>query len=188
MAEPQVNEPAEAKGSGSEIPATLRDIERLMAAALRNKASDLHIKPGQKPILRVNTALSEVGNRALSPDDSKRYIYEIMTDEQRARFETESDLDFAYSLSGVGRFRINVFWDRGSVAVAARRVNTVIPGFQELYLPDSLQNIAGYHQGLVIVAGPTGCGKSTTLACTIDYINSTEKAHIITIEDPIEYL
>jgi twitching motility protein PilT len=184
MAEPQVNEPAEAKLET----ASMKDIERLMTAAMRNKASDLHIKPGQKPILRVNTALYEMGNRVVTPEDAKRYIYEIMTDEQRARFETESDLDFAYSLPGVGRFRINVFFDRGSVALAARRVNTIIPNFQDLRLPDSLQNIAGYHQGLVIVAGPTGCGKSTTLACVIDYINSTEKAHIITIEDPIEYL
>jgi len=188
MAEPQVNEPADVKSVGSEIPANLKEIERLMVAAMRNKASDLHIKPGQKPILRVNTTLYELGNRPLSPEDAKRYIYDIMTDEQRARFETESDLDFAYSLPGVGRFRINVFWDRGSVAFAARRVNTVIPSLSDLHLPDSLQAISGYNQGLVIVAGPTGCGKSTTLACVIDYINSTEKAHIITIEDPIEYL
>src|SRR5262245_29726420 len=158
MAEPQVNEPADVKSAGSEIPANLKDIERLMVAAMRNKASDLHIKPGQKPILRVNTALYELGNRPLTPDDAKRYIYDIMTDEQRARVESESDLDFAYSLPGVGRFRINVFWDRGSVAFAARRVNTVIPSLSDLHLPDSLQAISGYNQGLVIVAGPTGCG------------------------------
>jgi twitching motility protein PilT len=188
MAEPQVNEPAEVKAPASEIPANLREIERLMIAAMRNKASDLHLKAGQKPILRVNTALYEMGNRSLTPEDSKRYIYDIMSDEQRARFETESDLDFAYSLPGVGRFRINVFWDRGTVATSARRVNTLIPGFEDLRLPDSLKAIAGYNQGLVIVAGPTGSGKSTTLACVIDYINSSEKAHIITIEDPIEYL
>src|SRR5688572_32116917 len=186
MAEPQVNEPAEVKAP--EIPANLKDIERLMVASSRNKASDLHLKAGQKPILRVNTALYEIGNRSLTPEDSKRYIYEIMTDEQRARFETESDLDFAYSLPGVGRFRINVFWDRGTVAISARRVNTHIPSLSELHLPDSLSKISDYHQGLVIVAGPTGSGKSTTLACIIDYISSSEKAHIITIEDPIEYL
>jgi len=185
MAETPVNEPATA---ATEIPANLKDIERLMIAAMRNKASDLHLKAGQKPILRVNTVLYEMGNRALTPEDSKRYIYEVMTDEQRARFETESDLDFAYSLPGVGRFRINVFWDRGTVAIAARRVNTMIPTFADLRLPDSLTAIAGYNQGLVIVAGPTGSGKSTTLACVIDYINTTEKAHIVTIEDPIEYL
>jgi twitching motility protein PilT len=188
MAEPQVNEPADLKVPSSDLPVNLKDIERLMVAAMRNKASDLHIKGGQKPILRVNTALYEIGNRSLTPEDAKRYIYEIMTDEQRARFETESDLDFAYSLQGVGRFRINVFWDRGSVAFAARRVNTIVPTFEDLRLPESLRSIASYNQGLVIVAGPTGSGKSTTLACVIDYINTSEKAHIITIEDPIEYL
>ena len=185
MPETPASEPA---AVASELPANLKDIERLMVAAMRNKASDLHIKAGQKPILRVNTVLYEMGNRQMTADDSKRYIYEVMTDEQRARFETESDLDFAYSLPGVGRFRINVFWDRGTVAIAARRVNTQIPNFEELRLPESLRSIAGYNQGLVIVAGPTGSGKSTTLACVIDYINITEKAHIVTIEDPIEYL
>src|SRR5262245_20054890 len=118
---------AAAAPNAAEITAGMKDIERLMYAALRNKASDLHLKSGQKPFLRVNTVIHELGNRALTPDDAKRYVYEIMTDEQKARFETEHDLDFAYSLPGVGRFRMNVFWDRGTVAVAARRVNTVIP-------------------------------------------------------------
>src|SRR6185503_3898807 len=179
---------APAAAAEMKIPENLKEIEKLMVACARNKASDLHLKSGQKPILRVNTIIHELGNRMLTPEDVKRYIYEVMSDEQKARFETESDLDFAYSLPGVGRFRINVFWDRGSVAFAARRVNTIIPNFEDLRLPASLQAVAGYNQGLVIVAGPTGCGKSTTLACVLDYINSTEKAHIITIEDPIEYL
>ena len=191
MAETPVNEPAttEIKSLGAmEIPTNLKDIERLMIAAMRNKASDLHIKAGQKPILRVNTVLYEMGNRNLSAEDSKRYIYEIMSDEQRARFETESDLDFAYSLPGVGRFRINVYLDRGTVALAARRVNTSIPSLEDLHLPEALRVISTYNQGLIIVAGPTGSGKSTTLACVIDYINGSEKSHIVTIEDPIEYL
>jgi twitching motility protein PilT len=194
MAENPVNAPAaheartDVPAVPSDLPANLKDIERLMVAAMRNKASDLHLKAGQKPILRVNTILHEIGNRALTPEDAKRYIYEVMSDEQKARFETESDLDFAYSLQGVGRFRINVFWDRGTVAVSARRVNTNIPTLKELHLPDSLQRISEYEQGLIIVAGPTGCGKSTTLACIIDYINANEKTHIVTVEDPIEYL
>ncbi|HTF56950.1 MAG TPA: PilT/PilU family type 4a pilus ATPase [Planctomycetota bacterium] len=190
MADP-VNAPVTPElraAAATELPANLKSIERLMVAAMRNKASDLHLKSGQKPILRVNTQLYEMGEKALTPEDAKRYIYEVMSDEQRARFETEFDLDFAYSLPGVGRFRINVFWDRGTVATSARRVNTIVPTFQDLRLPESLHNIAGYNQGLVIVAGPTGSGKSTTLACVLDYINTTEKAHIVTIEDPIEYL
>jgi len=166
----------------------LKEVEKLMYAAARNKASDLHLKAGQKPILRVNTVIHEIGSRALSGDDVRRIMYEIMTEQQRDRFETEHDLDFAYSLAGVGRFRVNVFAERGSVAVAARRVNTSIPTFNDLFLPPEVAKITEFEQGLIIVAGPTGSGKSTTLACAIDHINTRQKAHIITIEDPIEYL
>jgi twitching motility protein PilT len=170
------------------IPENLKEIEKLMVAASRNKASDLHLKTGQKPILRVNTVIHEIGSRALMGDDVKRLIYEIMTEIQRDRFETEHDLDFAYSIPGVGRFRINVFQERGSVAVAMRRVNTSIPSFADLNLPPDTKKICEYEQGLIIVAGPTGSGKSTTLACILDHINATQKAHMVTIEDPIEYL
>src|SRR5688572_29623478 len=142
----------------------LKEVERLMYAATKNKASDLHLKAGQKPILRVNTVIHEIGSRALSGDDVRRIMYEIMTEQQRDRFETEHDLDFAYSLAGVGRFRVNVFAERGSVAVAARRVNTSIPTFNDLFLPPEVAKITDFEQGLVIVAGPTGSGKSTTLA------------------------
>jgi twitching motility protein PilT len=170
------------------VPENLKEIEKLMAAAARNKASDLHMKSGQKPILRVNTVIHEIGSRVLSADDVRKLIYEIMTDIQRDRFETEHDLDFAYSIPGIGRFRINVFHERGSVAVAMRRVNTSIPSFADLNLPPDTRKICDYEQGLIIVAGPTGSGKSTTLACILDYINQTQKAHMVTIEDPIEYL
>jgi twitching motility protein PilT len=166
----------------------LKDIEKLFVACARNKASDLHLKPGQRVIFRVSTILHEVGQRVLTPDDTKRLIYEVMSEKQRELFENNHDLDFAYSLEGVGRFRINVFMDRGLVAVAARRVNTEIPTFEQLHLPEGVRRIAGFNQGMVIVAGPTGSGKSTTLACLLDYINLTEKCHVITIEDPIEYL
>ena len=175
-------------GSELRVPENLREIEKLMVAATRNKASDLHLKVGQKPILRVNTVIHELGNRILQGDDVRKLIYEIMSELQRDRFETEHDLDFAYSIPGVGRFRINVFHERGSVAVAMRRVNTSIPTFAELNLPNDVKKICDYEQGLIIVAGPTGSGKSTTLACILDYINANQKAHMVTIEDPIEYL
>ncbi len=165
-----------------------KEIERLMIACARNKASDLHLKVGQKPILRVNTIIHEVGNKALAEEDVRRLIFEIMSETQRRRFEADCDIDFAYSIPDVGRFRINVFYERGSVAVAMRRVNTDIPGFDDLHLPDAIRRICDIEQGLVILAGPTGCGKSTTLACIIDFINSTQRLHVITIEDPIEYL
>ncbi len=180
-------QPQAAPAAGPD-PATLKDIEKLMIACARNKASDLHLKTGQKPILRVNTVLHEVGNRALGADDIRRMIYEVMSEIQRDRFETEHDLDFAYSIPNVGRYRINVFVERGAVGVAMRRVSTTIPNFDELNLPSETRRICDYEQGLIIVAGPTGSGKSTTLACILDHINAKQKAHIITIEDPIEYL
>jgi twitching motility protein PilT len=170
------------------IPANLKDVEKLMVLAARNKASDIHLKTGQKPILRINTAIHEVGNKVLGGDDVRKLMYDIMTEQQRDRFETEHDLDFAYSLSGVGRFRINVFQERGAIAAAMRRVNTSIPGFADLNLPASVKRITDFESGLIIIAGPTGCGKSTTLACILDHINATQRAHMITIEDPIEYL
>lgn len=168
--------------------ANLKDIEKLFVEMAGVSASDLHLKAGQKPILRVSTEIRDFGQKALSSDDIKQWMYSIMTDTQINRFEKENDLDFAYSLSGVGRFRINLFKDRGSIATAIRRVNTRIPTYAELNLPDAVKNVASFNQGLVIVAGPTGCGKSTTLACIIDSINQSERLHIITIEDPIEYL
>ena len=180
--------PAAAVGTETRPLESLKTVEKLMVACARNKASDLHLKVGQKPILRVNTIIHELGANVLGADELRRMMYEIMTEAQRDRFETEHDLDFAYSLAGIGRFRINVFRERGTVAVAARRVNTSIPSFNDLYLPPEIQRVCDYEQGLVIVAGPTGSGKSTTLACMIDHINAKQKAHIITIEDPIEYL
>lgn len=169
-------------------PEHLREVERLMFAAWKHKASDLHLKSGQRPMLRINTVIHELGNRAFSSDEVRKMMYEIMGEDQRARFETEHDLDFAHSLPGVGRFRINIFMDRGAPAVAARRVNTSIPTFEELHMPAAMRKLTQVEQGLVIVAGPTGSGKSTTLACIIDHINQSQKLHIVTIEDPVEYL
>jgi twitching motility protein PilT len=170
------------------VPENLKEVEKYMVACARNKASDLHLKVGQKAIFRVNTILHEVGAKALTQEEVKRMMFEIMTEQQRDRFETEHDLDFAYSIPNVGRFRINVFHERGVVAVAMRRVNTSIPSFDDLNLPPEVRRICDYEQGLIIVAGPTGSGKSTTLACILDHINSTQKSHMVTIEDPIEYL
>ena len=169
-------------------PENLKDIEKLMVAAAKNKASDLHLKVGQKPILRVSTVVHELGKTSLSKGDVHRMVYEILTDVQKSRFEKEHDVDFAYSLEGVGRFRVNIFHDRGNVALAARRVNTSIPSLAQLNLPQALERIVEFEQGLIMVSGPTGSGKSTTLACLIDSINTYDKAHIITIEDPIEFL
>jgi twitching motility protein PilT len=116
-------------------------------------------------------------------------VGEILTPSQKAQFERDTDLDFAYSIPGAGRFRLNVFRQRGAVSIAVRRVSSEIPSFEELHLPgETLRKIASMKQGLVVVAGVTGSGKSTTLAAMIEYINSTRRVHIVTIEDPIEYL
>lgn len=177
-------------GQNPEIrpPENLKAVEKIMVAAAKNKASDIHLKAGQKPILRINTVLYDVGNKELSADEVKAMMYEIMSEKQIREFEEKLSLDFAYSLPGVGRFRINAYHDRGCVAAAMRRVNTYIPSFEELNLPPSLKRICDFEQGLVVLAGATGSGKSTTLACILDYINTHQRVHIITIEDPVEYL
>ncbi len=167
---------------------TWKGLEQLFAAMAKNRASDLHIKAGQKPIFRVATLLHEVGNRVLTPEETRRLIFEILTPELQEHLLQQKDLDFAYSLEGVGRFRIAVFHDRGTLALAARRVNTEIPSFEELHLPEGAKRVCDLNQGLVILAGPTGSGKSTTLACVLEHINKTQRCHIITVEDPIEFL
>ena len=166
----------------------LKEIEKLFAYMANSKASDLHIKYGHKPILRIATVISEVGNKVLSADEVKRLIYAIMTESQIAQLEKDGDIDFAHNVDGVGRFRINVFKERSAVAVAVRRVNIVIPTCDELNLPSSVIKVSDMDRGLILVAGPTGSGKSTTIACILDAINKNNKVHIITVEDPIEFM
>ncbi|NUN50298.1 MAG: PilT/PilU family type 4a pilus ATPase [Candidatus Brocadiae bacterium] len=163
-------------------------MEKLFIAMTKNKASDLHLKPGMRPSFRIATVLHDVGNRPLKIDEVKRMIYEILSEEQIEQYERELDLDFAYSITGYGRYRVNCFHDRGQPAMAVRRVNTEIPSFEALHLPPGVKKIPTFHQGLVVVAGATGSGKSTTLASILNYINENRRCHIITVEDPIEYL
>ncbi|MEW6027647.1 MAG: PilT/PilU family type 4a pilus ATPase [Planctomycetota bacterium] len=169
-------------------PANLKDMEKLFVGLAKNKGSDLHLKSDMKPVFRISTVLYEVGSRALCNEDIRKIVYEILTDEQRAHFEEHNNLDFAYSVEGTGRFRVNVFKERGNIALAARRVNTQIPSFKELNLPPAVQKVVSYKEGLIIVSGPTSSGKSTTLASMLQFINENRKCHIITVEDPIEYL
>jgi twitching motility protein PilT len=180
--------PTDVTSTVQEAPRHLKDIEKLFYAMGKNRSSDLHLKGGLRPIMRISTVLHEVGNRVLTNDDVKRMSYEIISEKQKAYFEEYRGLDFAYSLEDGSRFRINVFMDRGNVAVAARRVNPNIPTFEKLHLPPTIKKIAQVTQGLVILAGPTGQGKSTTLASIIQWINENRRVHIITIEDPVEYL
>jgi len=150
-------------------------------------ASDLHLKVGSSPVMRVHAELTHLGDEVLTEQRIRKLIDEIASDSQRQSYEQSGNLDFAYSTEA-GRFRINVFRQRGHTSVAVRLVHRLIKNFEELYLPQSVAGIAEITQGMVIVAGITGCGKSTTLAAMIEHINATRRCHVITVEDPIEYL
>jgi twitching motility protein PilT len=162
------------------------DLLRLMA---ERGASDLHVKVGSPPALRINARLSQIHELpALAAEDTVALALSMMDDDQRAAFVHQHEADFAYSLSGVGRFRVNVFHQRGSVGIAIRRVATERSTIQELGLPEVVLRLADEPRGLVLVTGTAGSGKTTTLAAMIDHINKTREGHIITIEDPIEIL
>jgi len=165
------------------------ELDKLLKAMTKFEATDLHLKVGSPPILRIAERIEHLRSAPVARADIERMLGEILTPRQVARFEEGQDLDIAYSLEGVGRYRINCYRQRGSISVAVRRVRTGVPTFEELNLPgDVLRRLASHAQGLVIVAGVTGSGKSTTLAAMIEHINQTRRCHVITIEDPIEYL
>ncbi len=165
----------------------------LLKLLVERQGSDLHLLAGLHPALRVHGELVPLTElERLTPETSKALIYEILSERQKALFENGSDtqheLDFGHGIPGLGRFRINVHMQRGTVATAVRALSSVIPDFDGLGLPPSVRAFTQAKRGLVLVTGPTGCGKSTTLAALIDVINRTRSDHILTIEDPIEYL
>jgi twitching motility protein PilT len=164
------------------------DMLSLLTIAQKRGASDIIITVGRPPMFRVTGQLVPEGSDIVVPELSKRLVYSILNDEQRATFEEESELDLSISLKNVGRFRVNVFKQRGCVGAALRTIVSKIPTLQELDLPKSIINFCNLHSGLICVTGPTGSGKSTTLSAMINYINQNRKAHIITIEDPIEFV
>ncbi len=163
-------------------------VDDLLRQVVEKGASDLHICVGIPPVVRVDGELLPLNYERFEPTQSQRMMYDILTDEQIQRFESQLELDCSYTLGKVARFRVNVFKDKGSVAGAFRIIATKIPTIKELGLPPILEELTRKHRGLVIVTGPTGSGKSTTLASMINQMNSERSAHIITIEDPIEYL
>ncbi len=163
-------------------------IDELLEIVVEANASDLHLAVGLPPVMRVDGELKAMRYTPLTPEVSQRLIYDILTDEQIQRFETELELDCSYQLRKLARFRVNVFRDRGTVAGAFRLIPTRIPTIQELGLPPVIEKLARRPRGLILVTGPTGSGKSTTLAAIINQINNERAVHIITIEDPIEYL
>lgn len=164
-------------------------MESLVHLMVERDASDIHLVIGAKPQLRIDGVMSPVedGDK-LNPDTCQQLIYSVLTDDHKRRFEEFNELDLSFGIKDVGRIRMNVFRQRGTVGAALRSIPNEIPTFEKLALPSIVKDIAELPAGLVLVTGPTGCGKSTSLAAVIDYINSNRKEHIITVEDPIEFL
>lgn len=164
-------------------------IKELLTKVIREGASDLHIVVGAPPMIRVHGGLEAMhGYSPLSPDETQEIIYSVMNEDQVAEFESEKECDLSFGIEGLSRFRLNVYRDRGSVVAAFRSIPFEILTFEQLGLPRVAADFAYRPLGLVLVCGPTGSGKSTTLAAIIDKINQERSVHIITIEDPIEYL
>ena len=163
-------------------------IDELLRLVVEKKGSDLHLAAGVPPVLRIDGDLLATNYDVLSDFEVQRMIYAVLTDEQIRTFETEYELDCSYALRDVSRFRVNVYRDRGAVAGAFRVIPSKIPTIRELGLPLVLEDLSRRPRGLVLVTGPTGSGKSTTLAAMLGQINGERSEHIITIEDPIEYL
>lgn len=163
-------------------------IEQLLSIAKDKKASDIHVTVGLPPRVRVNGDLINLDYPSLSPEDCEKLIYEIMKNKQMEKFKEKGEVDFSYSVPDLGRYRVNVFKQRGSVACAMRVVSNEIPKPEQLGVPKSVIDLYARKRGLILVTGPTGSGKSTTLASIIDRINDERNAHVITLEDPIEYL
>ena len=165
------------------------DLDRLLRYLSDVDGSDLHIKAGAKPRVRVDGVLRTLEEEdAFTSEETMAIALEMMPPRLREVFEEKHEADFAYSVPGLGRFRTNAFFQRSSVALAMRRVRTSASTFSELGLPDVVRRLSEHHRGLVLVTGPTGSGKTTTLAAMIDHINHFRSCHVITIEDPVEYL
>lgn len=164
------------------------DMQFLLKALIEKGGSDLHIAAGGPPRLRVNGSLQPMNLPPISGVETKQLCYSILTDAQKHKFEEDNELDFSFGLKGLSRFRANVFLQRGTVAGVFRAIPFQIRTIQELGLPSVVEELTKKPRGLVLVTGPTGSGKSTTLAAMIDKINNEEPGHIVTIEDPIEYL
>jgi twitching motility protein PilT len=152
-------------------------------------ASDLHLKVGMSPVMRISSKLKKTTGEVMTEQKIEELVFEIMSPKQRQYFMENGALDFAYQVGTTDRFRINAFRQRNFMSMSSRRISSKIPPFEKLHLPPIVEKIAeNTHEGLVLVVGPTGCGKSSTIASMIDYINRTRACHIITIEDPLEFL
>ncbi|MHB8636368.1 MAG: type IV pilus twitching motility protein PilT [Fimbriimonadaceae bacterium] len=175
---------------GGGKPQTVSDIhiDELLHIIVDRNCSDLHISVNSEPVIREDGALKRLNFTKFEPQDTQRLMYEIISDENINRFETTLELDFSYALPRRARFRVNMYRDRGAISAAFRLIPQKIPTCRDLNLPPLLESLTERPRGLILVTGPTGSGKSTSLAAMINHINITKAVHIITIEDPIEYL
>ncbi|MHB8173337.1 MAG: type IV pilus twitching motility protein PilT [Nitrospirota bacterium] len=164
-------------------------INDILKTSAERRASDVHIKVGSPPVLRIDGKLTPMlEQKRLAQDDVVKLAFSMMNQAQREKFKAKNESDFAYGVPGLGRFRVNVFMQRGTVGIVMRAIPTKVPSIEELTLPPVISKLAQEPRGLILVTGTTGSGKSTTLASMIDYINMTRTEHIMTIEDPIEFL
>lgn len=164
------------------------NLKQMLVEMLNHKASDLHIRVGIRPYLRVNGMLEQIATDPMTIDLMDQIVSQVLNEKQRERFYRKNEMDLALSVSKLGRFRINLYRQRGTAGIAIRAVNTLVPSFEELNLPDTIKKLARTQRGLIIITGTTGSGKSTTLAALIEEINSTRTDNILTVEDPIEYI
>ena len=164
------------------------DLINILLKAIELKASDIHFTVARPPILRIRGDLVTCGEEPLKPEDTKKICYELMNQEKRIVFEEKGEVDFSWSIPSTSRYRVNVYRQRGSCTAAMRMINNRIPTVEELRLPEILNTMALKPRGMFLVTGPTGSGKSTTLAAMVGHINQNRKCHILTIEDPIEYM
>src|SRR5436189_2781526 len=188
---PSPNDPAQSATASAPAPVPF-STPGLLAAMLRKSAkiSDLFFSPGKPPMVEINGSLAPTGPRALTADDTRHIASELIGSNKHAldNLREQGSCDVSYSLPGASRFRVNVFMQRGSCAIVMRVIPSRVPGFAELNLPAELQEIVGLRNGIVLVTGPTGSGKSSTLAAIIDRMNEKCPIHIVTIEDPIEFV
>ena len=163
-------------------------LNKILSYAVKNGASDIHLTVASPPAVRIDGKIRFLETEALTPSDTLEFATEIMSEKELAAYQDKGDADLAYGVAGLGRFRVNVLKQRGSVGIVMRHVKGKILEFTELNLPPALNRVSELHRGLVLVTGTTGSGKSTTLASVIDYINQRNRFHIVTLEDPIEFL
>jgi twitching motility protein PilT len=163
-------------------------LKQMLVEMLNRRASDLHLRVGIRPHLRVNGSLEQIATEPLTVDSMEQIVSQILNEKQLERFHRKNEMDLALSVAKLGRFRINLFRQRGTTGIAIRAVNTTVPSFEDLSLPPVIKKLSHEYRGLIVITGTTGSGKSTTLAAMIEEMNGTRPVNVLTVEDPIEYI